>query len=292
MKGQSGMEYLVVLSVVLVIALTSISLLDYAPSTAKDTARLASNVYWQSAAKPIQVREVVQTGESQFLLSLKNVEPSPVRITAIHFGGSPAQVAEGSCENPTSSSIYFDIGEQKNIAVCDGIGVEGKAGQVIATTLKIDYQSEYGTAWSSEPKNLKIVLAYDTYTNESTSNQSACEPGLFLPNESGEYYYRLLRANDAGEIEFRMDSPNNLIMPLVSAYQPSPMAPVSLGQVSACQQMAFSWRHAWWGWWGPYSADESRCQFTTISPTHWKALCMNGIFPWEDYDWEWEIYKG
>ncbi|MCX8198331.1 MAG: hypothetical protein N3F07_04050 [Candidatus Micrarchaeota archaeon] len=293
-RGQA-MEYIVVLSVVIAIAVISVSLLDYSPTVAKGTSQLASNVYWQSAAKPIQVKEVAQTAENQFAFTLKNVETSPIRITGIYLGGNPVEVSEGSCSSPPSPSIYFDIGEEKKVAVCDGIGVEGKAGQVVATLLKFDYASDYGTSWSTEPKNLKIALAYDVHANQS-GNQTgpSCEGGLFLPTESGEYFYRLLRANDAGQIEFRMETPNFQVMPLEYAYQPSPLPPVSLGQVSACQQMAFSWRHAWWGWWGPYAADESRCQFTTISPTHWKALCTNGIFPppIEDYDWEWEIYKG
>ena len=296
-RAQGATDYLVVLSVVLIIGLVSVSLLSYSPSTSKDTARLASNIYWQSTARPVQVKEVAQTGQDTYALAVENVEPAAVRITGVQLGGRPAEIAEGNCDSPLASEIYLDPGERKTIAVCDGLGVEGKAGQVVATRLKFDYLSEYGTERETEGKDVKILLLQDTSNETEPGNGSgggACEGGLFLPTESGEYFYVVNAYDDAGVTLFSMDTPNpHQITTLVE--HPASYPPVSMGQVSACQQMSFSWMMGWWGWWGPYYADSENCDFDTVGPNHWHALCRwtsNVPVPWDDYDWDWEVYRG
>jgi len=72
MHAQGATEYLVVLSVVLIIGLVSVSLLGFFPGTAKDATSNAAAAYWQGAALPFRVVEVSQTNGSNLAFVLEN----------------------------------------------------------------------------------------------------------------------------------------------------------------------------------------------------------------------------
>jgi len=72
LRAQGATEYLVVLSVVLIIGLVSVSLLGFFPGTAKDATSNAAAAYWQGAALPFRVVEVSQTNGSNLAFVLEN----------------------------------------------------------------------------------------------------------------------------------------------------------------------------------------------------------------------------
>gem|GEM_PF-2596637 len=159
LQGQGATEYLVVLSVVLIIGLVSVSLLSYFPGTAKDTSSNAAKTYWQGAARPLHVVESTQTGSSTYSLVLENAEADPLRLTGISFGGAAALFSESGSTASNASDIYFAGGERKVINVSGDLGVSGEAGQTVGVDIKFTYVSSHGiTGSQSGEQTLPILL--------------------------------------------------------------------------------------------------------------------------------------
>ena len=111
--GQGATEYLIILSVVLVIGLVSVSLLSYFPETASGISESSSNVYWQGQARPLRISEATQTAESSFAFALENADADQITLMGITMDGSAASLSENGANYSNSSSIYFGPGEKK-----------------------------------------------------------------------------------------------------------------------------------------------------------------------------------
>ncbi|MCX6773264.1 MAG: hypothetical protein NTV88_05880 [Candidatus Micrarchaeota archaeon] len=88
MKAQGSTEYLVLLGVALIVALTVIGILAYYPGTSNDAKRTQSDLYWRRAY-PISVLEATGHGEIE-ILRLKNIGSERVIIRGINASGSTA----------------------------------------------------------------------------------------------------------------------------------------------------------------------------------------------------------
>jgi len=299
--GQGATEYLIVLSTVLLISLVSISLLSYFPGTAKGTGSAATDVYWQGEALPLRVKEAELTGDSNFTFIVENAGVDPVILKGVNLGGKQVEFSEAGLDL-TNTTILLSAGEQKAIAIDAGAGnFDCLAGQESETSLAFIYETQYGNQRIQESDKKFLVNcnrnsgAYARYdTNQTNSTESSCEGGLFLPNETGDYYYRTISYDDATAIWFSMETPTQHQITYFDDGQYENQPPVYIGHVNACQQMSFSWMSGWWGYWGPDYADADHCNFETVGPNHWQAVCRNWVFipvAWDDYDWQWEIYK-
>jgi|GEM_PF-1293362 len=142
-RGQGATEYLVILSVVLIIGLVSVSLLGSAFDTTSETQENAAKIYWQSGATPLRVPEIIRTNDSQFSFAMENSAGDPVTLTAVNIDGNDAAFGETSYFN--NSTVYFGPGEKKVVSVDVGTGnFRCPDGQSTTVNLKLRYVTQFG----------------------------------------------------------------------------------------------------------------------------------------------------
>ncbi len=86
-KGQGATEYLVLLAVVLIIALVAIALLGFFPALSGDARITQSDSYWRGTARPIQIKDHAQSGDTLKLVMF-NSEAEAISVNSITVDNS------------------------------------------------------------------------------------------------------------------------------------------------------------------------------------------------------------
>ena len=175
LRAQGATEYLVILSVVLVISLVSISLMGYGPSVSSDVAYSASKSYWQSEARPIAVTEAGLTGDSAFSFVVQNNNPDPVSLTGISIDSQAVSFSEVPADPSNTSTVYVAPGEKKalNLALANS-GFNCKEGSYGQAALRFTYSTPYNRDLIEESNKMKFMLKCSmnsgVYANQSGGN--------------------------------------------------------------------------------------------------------------------------
>ncbi len=116
LRAQGATEYLVLLAVVLIVALTSVALLGFFPGMASDAQITQSQTYWKST-QPIQIIEsaaavIASNGVTYPYFRVKNVGVYPIRITGIvgTDGGAVTRFYTGSSCSQGGYTNVSDLG--------------------------------------------------------------------------------------------------------------------------------------------------------------------------------------
>ncbi len=124
-KGQGATEYLVLLAVVLIIALVSIALLGFFPGLTGDAKLTQSDSYWRGQARPFQILEHTNSGNTTLTVVIQNSESDKMTLTNLTVGGT------------TTSSPAFPVafggGEKKTLTLT----LTGSLGCVSGSTYEI-----------------------------------------------------------------------------------------------------------------------------------------------------------
>jgi hypothetical protein len=86
LKAQGSSEYLILLAVVLIIAIVAIALIGGFVDLGAGSMETQSKQYWTGSARPFSVPDYAQQNDT-FIVTLKNMEPTRIMITAISVGG-------------------------------------------------------------------------------------------------------------------------------------------------------------------------------------------------------------
>ena len=113
MRGQGSTEYLVSLAVVLVVALSAVTLLSFYPSTASDSNMQDSNAYWRSAT-PLRVSYAAPLlsacGQSRgYTFSMENSRSDSVLLTGVMVDNQSRSFCASGASSP-SASVNLGIG--------------------------------------------------------------------------------------------------------------------------------------------------------------------------------------
>gem|GEM_PF-4909267 len=166
--GQGATEYIIVLSVVLVIGLISVSLLNYGPSVASDTSYSASKAYWQSQALPVAVTEAGLTGDSNFSFVVQNNNPDSISLTGISMDSQPASFSEASNLPSNSSAVYISAGEKKGLSLSLASGFNCKEGSYGQASLQFTYSTPFNDNLKEESAT-KFILKCSTNSGSYAS---------------------------------------------------------------------------------------------------------------------------
>lgn len=96
-RAQGSVEYLAILAMVMVVALTAVALMGFFPGLAGDAKRSQGNIYWKGVAKPIGIPEAVLMSrggagpQSRLMFAMRNVEPESI----VWVGGDVSIAGEG-----------------------------------------------------------------------------------------------------------------------------------------------------------------------------------------------------
>ena len=171
--GQGATEYLVVLSVVLIIGLVSVSLLGFFPGTASGISETASQAYWQGEAAPFRVNEANLVGDSQFAFALENAGADAVTLVGVMVNGNLASFGEYGTTYSNSSAVYFSQGEKKMVGIAAS-GFDCAAGKVGAMDFSMTYRTQYGTEFTQGGETkLALKCAVDSGTYAGSGGAQA-----------------------------------------------------------------------------------------------------------------------
>jgi|GEM_PF-701484 len=183
-RGQGATEYLVVLGVVLVVALTSISLLSYFPGTAGQSKDAASRIYWQGDAHPFKIVEskTLEQGErgcrqypGGYQLTLENAGIDRNTITGITLNGQDAAFCLKEAAG-RATSIDFDNSEVKTLEL--GLAnQEYSAGKNVELALTIIYNSQYTLDLKQRGEKPLVFVATSTSSGCFSTRGEACYSG-------------------------------------------------------------------------------------------------------------------
>lgn len=95
LQAQASTEYLIVIAIVLVLALTIFSAFGSFPSFSYNAQISDSVRWWASAAAPIQIVDFKQTGSSLSLI-ITNSAPLPLEINSFNLSGETGTYAPAS----------------------------------------------------------------------------------------------------------------------------------------------------------------------------------------------------
>lgn len=128
-KGQGATEYLVILSIVLIVALVVVGLLGYFPGLAGGMQVSESNSYWQSA-QPIAILASIGfssgsggSGTANITLSLQNQGTNALTITSVNitssaFAGNTSWNATAFTMPPGSRAVVQLFNTTSFLPVC------------------------------------------------------------------------------------------------------------------------------------------------------------------------------
>jgi len=178
--GQASSEYLVIIAVVLLVALAGVVFVTYYSGTPGDAAMTQSQIYWQSAARPIKVSDaqsVYDSGASKggYSLSAENVDYGSLTLTGVKIDGISREFkAENSSIN---SSVNMGSGEKRLISVyttnSDVPCVEGKQ---VELDVVFVYMDQYGSQTTQKGKS-KLIMRCSTPASSVGSGPSCAASG-------------------------------------------------------------------------------------------------------------------
>ena len=105
LKAQGSSEYLILLAVVLIVAMVAIALIGGFVDLGAGSMETQSKQYWMGSARPFSAIDYSQQNDT-FIVSLKNMEPTRVMVTAVTIGG-----------DSYSHNVSFNGGATKTVNV-------------------------------------------------------------------------------------------------------------------------------------------------------------------------------
>ncbi|MCX6770761.1 MAG: hypothetical protein NTX79_01775, partial [Candidatus Micrarchaeota archaeon] len=180
LRAQGATEYLVIAAVVLVIALVSVSLLGFFPSTAGSTNAEQSQTYWLSA-RPTGVYDAKTTesacgGSRGYTMTLENHEATPIKLTGVSIAGQSSTFCRSG--QAAAGEIRLDSGEKATIDV--PAAISSSASRSMNANISISYTSAYGLSriqYGSIPIIITNSLPPLAILGESCATYS-CASGL------------------------------------------------------------------------------------------------------------------
>jgi len=171
-KGQGATEYLAVLSVVIVIALVSISLLGDSFTSSQGVRNSQSSVYWQSA-RPIAITES-KADTNGLSLRMKNNGPDPLSVLGITSEGQFYAI------NPPTK---LQPGEEGTIEYADSILNHKGSGGEFGTLIYKNFGFYYATSLEdqrivhtqSSEKSLEVTCV--SQCSSTGDSQTGCGLG-------------------------------------------------------------------------------------------------------------------
>ncbi len=137
-KGQGSTEYLVILSVVLVIALVVLSLIGGFFPQAGGLSNAQSRAYWMSA-QPFGIGDAAQSGQSNISLVVQNNLAHELVMDSINLSFS-----DGVSFTNASQTI-FTAGQKRVMVIGGGASMPtcaGRTGQAYFYTVRIIYDDD------------------------------------------------------------------------------------------------------------------------------------------------------
>lgn len=126
LHGQGSVEYLAILAMVMVVALTAVALMGFFPGLAGDAKRSQGNIYWKGVARPIGIPEAVLMSrggagpQSRLMFAMRNVEPE-----SIVWGGGSVSIA---------GEDHLLLNEYKDAAISVTLGPGGEFSRTSTAT--------------------------------------------------------------------------------------------------------------------------------------------------------------
>ena len=106
-KGQGATEYLVLLAIVLIVGIVAVALLGGFSDMSGGAREAESKQYWAGSVRPFSIPEFEQVNDTLYL-TLKNMEPQPLRIYNITAGSNTVNYTNG---------ISFAGGSKKTVSI-------------------------------------------------------------------------------------------------------------------------------------------------------------------------------
>ncbi|MFH0927384.1 MAG: hypothetical protein V1822_02285 [Candidatus Micrarchaeota archaeon] len=108
-KGQGAAEYLILLSIVLIVALIGIVLLGGLTSGNSNSMDSESHAYWSGQARPFAINEWVQIGDTMYM-QVENKELARLVLTNISFDAQMKNLSGGGWAFGPSSKKNVSLG--------------------------------------------------------------------------------------------------------------------------------------------------------------------------------------
>ena len=168
-RGQTSMEFTIILAVVLIIGLIVIGLAMYFSMGSSDVSDTEAKTYWATQARPLRISEMAgyyytsnSPGTGEIALKIENVDTKPITLTGIMMADTGTYTAYRSHSTAGDLQVPWGISSDADPTWDNGIKLAPNQAMTIYVRADNLCSNTGSNGASSERFKNYVTLYYDT----------------------------------------------------------------------------------------------------------------------------------